>query len=55
MVKRKNMNYSMLSVVFFVHEHTINSFMFTYARSFYFGLMHAIGNFTFTYLLGKVL
>lgn len=39
--------------LFFVHDHTIKSFMFTYARSFYFDLMHSIGNFAFTYLLGK--
>ncbi|TCO71479.1 ECF transporter S component [Marinisporobacter balticus] len=37
----------------FVYPLTVQSFIVTYINSFYFDLMHAVGNFTFAYLFGK--
>lgn len=37
----------------FVYPLSLRSFLATYAASFYFDLMHALGNLGFTYLLGK--
>ncbi|WP_432663279.1 ECF transporter S component [Wukongibacter baidiensis] len=39
--------------LFFVYPLSFKSFIAIYIRSFYFDLMHAIGNFVFTYFLGK--
>ncbi|WP_432408113.1 ECF transporter S component [Wukongibacter sp. M2B1] len=39
--------------LFFVYPLSLSSFIATYIRSFYFDLMHALGNFAFTYFLGK--
>ncbi len=37
----------------FIYPHTLKSFIAVYSVSFYFDLMHALGNFGFTYLFGK--
>lgn len=37
----------------FVYPLNLKSFIAVYAASFYFDLMHAAGNFAFTYILGK--
>ncbi|SHK22618.1 ECF transporter S component [Tepidibacter formicigenes] len=39
--------------LFFVKPLSIKSFIAVYISSFYFDLMHSLGNFTFMYLLGK--
>ncbi|MEW9124062.1 MAG: ECF transporter S component [Thermotaleaceae bacterium] len=39
--------------LFFVYPLNLKSFMAVYAASFYFDLMHGLGNFAFTYMLGK--
>lgn len=38
--------------LFFVKPLSLQSFIAVYISSFYFDFMHAVGNFTFTYLLG---
>lgn len=38
--------------LFFVYPLNLTSFIATYIASFYFDLMHALGNFAFAYLLG---
>ncbi|WP_058485476.1 ECF transporter S component [Defluviitalea phaphyphila] len=37
----------------FVYPHTLKSFILVYSTSFYFDLMHALGNFGFMYFFGK--
>jgi len=39
--------------LFFVYPLTLKTFIATYAASFYFDLMHAVGNFVFAYIFGK--
>ncbi|SHK28999.1 ECF transporter S component [Paramaledivibacter caminithermalis] len=39
--------------LFFVYPLNLRSFIATYASSFYFDLMHALGNLGFTFFLGK--
>lgn len=39
--------------LFFIYPLNLKSFIAVYAASFYFDLLHAIGNFLFTYLFGK--
>ncbi len=39
--------------LFFVYPLNLTSFITTYIRAFYFDLMHGLGNFIFTYFLGK--
>ncbi|QXM05267.1 ECF transporter S component [Crassaminicella indica] len=39
--------------LFFVYPLNLQSFIFTYINSFYFDLMHSVGNFVFAYLFGK--
>ena len=39
--------------LFFVYPLNLNSFIMVYMNSFYFDLMHSIGNFIFAYLFGK--
>lgn len=39
--------------LFLVYPLSLKSFIATYSTSFYFDLMHAIGNLLFTYILGK--
>lgn len=38
--------------LFFIYPLNLKSFIVVYISSFYFDLMHALGNFTFTYFLG---
>lgn len=39
--------------LFFIYPLTLQSFIASYLKAFYFDLMHALGNFAFTYFLGK--
>lgn len=39
--------------LFFIYPLNLSSFIATYIKSFSFDLMHALGNFAFTYFLGK--